>query len=88
MSKSIGFVTRFVGSDGVSLECKMAEVLWDDEHVSFWYSGRNDRDPGFATASPKPILAIRRMNGLMSASGGTIAEIGLFQNASATWRII
>lgn len=43
--KNIGFVsTRFAGTDGVSLEsAKWAEVLWQDEHVSYWYSGRNDR---------------------------------------------
>ena len=55
MSKNIGFIsTRFAGSDGVSLEsAKWAEVLWDDKHVSFWYSGRNDRDPGFSYCVPE-----------------------------------
>ena len=45
MSKNIGFVsTRFAGQDGVSLEsAKWAEVLWEDRHVSFWYSGKSDR---------------------------------------------
>jgi mannosylglucosylglycerate synthase len=42
---NIGFVsTRFAGTDGVSLEsAKWAQVLWDHEHVSYWYSGRGDR---------------------------------------------
>lgn len=55
MSKNIGFVsTRFAGSDGVSLEsAKWAEVLWDDKHVSYWYSGRNDRDPGCSYCVPE-----------------------------------
>lgn len=55
MSKNIGFVsTRFAGSDGVSLESsKWAEVLWDDHHVSYWYSGRNDRDPGCSYCVPE-----------------------------------
>jgi len=55
MSKHIGFVsTRFAGSDGVSLEsAKWAEVLWDDKHVSYWYSGRNDRDPGASYCVPE-----------------------------------
>jgi glycosyltransferase involved in cell wall biosynthesis len=55
MSKNIGFVsTRFAGSDGVSLEsAKWAEVLWDDRHVSFWYSGRSDRDPGCSYCVPE-----------------------------------
>ena len=46
MSKNIGFIsTRFAGQDGVSLEsAKWAEVLWEDEHVSYWYSGQSDRD--------------------------------------------
>lgn len=55
MSKNIGFIsTRFAGSDGVSLEsAKWAEVLWDDKHVSYWYSGRNDRDPGCSYCVPE-----------------------------------
>ena len=55
MSKNIGFVsTRFAGSDGVSLEsAKWAQVLWDDQHVSYWYSGRNDRDPGCSYCVPE-----------------------------------
>ena len=55
MSKNIGFIsTRFAGSDGVSLEsAKWAEVLWDDAHVSYWYSGRNDRDTACSFCIPE-----------------------------------
>ena len=55
MPKNIGFIsTRFAGTDGVSLEsAKWAEVLWDDRHVSFWYSGKNDRDPGISYCVPE-----------------------------------
>lgn len=55
MSKNIGFVsTRFSGADGVSLEsAKWAEVLWEDRHVSFWYSGRSDRHPGCSYCVPE-----------------------------------
>lgn len=55
MSKNIGFIsTRFAGSDGVSLESsKWAEVLWEDGHVSYWYSGRNDREPGCSYCVPE-----------------------------------
>ncbi|MFP6886083.1 MAG: glycosyltransferase family 4 protein, partial [Opitutales bacterium] len=55
MSKNIGFVsTRFAGQDGVSLEsAKWAEVLWEDRHVSFWYSGRSDRDPDISQVVPE-----------------------------------
>lgn len=55
MPKHIGFVsTRFAGSDGVSLEsAKWAEVLWDDKHISYWYSGRSDRDPGSSYCVPE-----------------------------------
>ncbi len=55
MAKNIGFIsTRFAGSDGVSLEsAKWAEVLWDDRHVSFWYSGRNDRHPDISMCIPE-----------------------------------
>lgn len=55
MPKNIGFVsTRFAGTDGVSLEsAKWAEVLWDDRHVSYWYSGRSDRHPGISHVVPE-----------------------------------
>jgi mannosylglucosylglycerate synthase len=55
MSKNVGFIsTRFAGSDGVSLESsKWAEVLWEDNHVSYWYSGRNDREPGCSYCVPE-----------------------------------
>ena len=55
MSHNIGFIsTRFAGTDGVSLEsAKWAEVLWDDKHVSFWYSGLSDRDPSFSYVIPE-----------------------------------
>ena len=53
---NIGFIsTRFAGQDGVSLEsAKWAEVLWADRgHVSFWYSGRNDRHPDISHCVPE-----------------------------------
>ncbi len=55
MPKNIGFIsTRFAGTDGVSLEsAKWAEVMWDDRHVSYWYSGRSDRDPGISFVVPE-----------------------------------
>lgn len=55
MGSNIGFIsTRFAGSDGVSLEsAKWAEVLWDDRHVSYWYSGRNDRHPDISYCIPE-----------------------------------
>lgn len=56
MPKNIGFVsTRFAGTDGVSLEsAKWAEVLWNgDRHISYWYSGRSDREPGISFVVPE-----------------------------------
>ncbi|MEM8549748.1 MAG: glycosyltransferase family 4 protein [Verrucomicrobiota bacterium] len=55
MPKNIGFIsTRFAGTDGVSLEsAKWAEVLWDDRHVSYWYSGKSDREPGISFVVPE-----------------------------------
>ena len=55
MSKNIGFVsTRFAGTDGVSLEsAKWAEALWADRHVSYWYSGKSDRDPSISHCIPE-----------------------------------
>ncbi len=55
MGCNIGFVsTRFAGTDGVSLEsAKWAQVLWDHEHVSYWYAGRLDRDPAISMEVPE-----------------------------------
>ena len=55
MSKNIGFIsTRFAGQDGVSLEsAKWAEVLWEDRHVSYWYSGESDRNPDISFVVPE-----------------------------------
>lgn len=56
MANNIGFVsTRFAGTDGVSLEsAKWAQVLWDcDGQVSYWYSGRSDRDPKISMCVPE-----------------------------------
>jgi len=53
--ENIGFVsTRFAGTDGVSLEAaKWAEVLWQDQHVSYWYGGVLDRDPAMSMCVPE-----------------------------------
>jgi glycosyltransferase involved in cell wall biosynthesis len=53
--ENIGFVsTRFAGTDGVSLEAaKWAEVLWHDKHVSHWYAGMLDRNPGVSMCVPE-----------------------------------
>lgn len=55
MSLKIGFVsTRFAGTDGVSLEsAKWAEILWESGHVSYWYAGKLDRDPGASLLVPE-----------------------------------
>ncbi len=55
----IGFVsTRFSGHDGVSLEsAKWAEVLWEDQHTSFWYAGLLDRDPAVSMCIPEAHFA-------------------------------
>ena len=55
MSINIGFVsTRFAGTDGVSLEsAKWAQVLWEDQHISYWYSGRSDRQPDITHCVPE-----------------------------------
>jgi len=52
---NIGFVsTRFAGTDGVSLEsAKWAQVLWHYKHVSYWYAGKLDRDPGVSMLVPE-----------------------------------
>ena len=55
MAQNIGFIsTRFSGQDGVSLEsAKWAEVLWEDRHVSYWYSGQSDRAPEISHVVPE-----------------------------------
>jgi len=53
--QNIGFVsTRFAGTDGVSLEsAKWAQILWDHQHVSYWYAGKLDRDPKISMLVPE-----------------------------------
>ena len=55
MPQNIGFVsTRFAGTDGVSLEsAKWAQILWDHEHVSYWYAGKLDRAPDCSMLVPE-----------------------------------
>ena len=55
MPCNIGFVsTRFSGTDGVSLEsAKWAQILWDHQHVSYWYAGKLDRDPAISMLVPE-----------------------------------
>lgn len=55
MSLNIGFIsTRFAGTDGVSLEsAKWAEILWESGHVSHWYAGELDRNPGVSLLVPE-----------------------------------
>ncbi len=53
--KHIGFVsTRFAGSDGVSLEsAKWAKILWDYQHVSYWFAGKLDRKENISMEEPE-----------------------------------
>ncbi len=55
VSQNVGFIsTRFSGTDGVSLEsAKWARILWDHQHVSHWYGGKLDRDPGVSLLVPE-----------------------------------
>ncbi len=55
MGKNIGFVsTRFAGTDGVSLEAaKWAQILWDRQHVSYWFAGELDRDASVSMLVPE-----------------------------------
>ncbi len=59
MPENVGFIsTRFAGTDGVSLEsAKWAEVLWEDKHVSYWYGGSLDREPGMSHCVPEAHFA-------------------------------
>lgn len=55
MGERVGFIsTRFSGLDGVTLEsAKWAQVLWDNEHFSFWYAGKLDRDTNVSLCVPE-----------------------------------
>ena len=66
MAQNIGFIsTRFAGQDGVSLEsAKWAEVLWEDRHISYWYSGQSDRDPGISFVVPEAYFGFSENNPL------------------------
>ena len=32
------------------------EVLWEDQHISYWYSGQSDRDPDISFVVPEGLL--------------------------------
>lgn len=55
MAERLGFIsTRFAGTDGVSLEsAKWAEILWRDQHISYWYAGRLDRADDISMCVPE-----------------------------------
>lgn len=55
MGKNIGFIsTRFEGTDGVSLEsAKWAQLLWDHQHISYWFAGLLDRHPDISMEVPE-----------------------------------
>ncbi len=55
MGKNIGFVsTRFAGTDGVSLEsAKWAQLLWDHQHISYWFAGVLDRHSSISMEVPE-----------------------------------
>jgi len=55
MGKNIGFVsTRFAGTDGVSLEsAKWAQLLWDHQHISYWFAGVLDRHASVSMEVPE-----------------------------------
>ena len=73
MSQNIGFIsTRFAGQDGVSLEsAKWAEVLWEDRHVSYWYSGQSDRDPSISFVVPEAYFGFSENKWLNERIWGT-----------------
>jgi len=52
---NIGFIsTRFAGTDGVSLESiKWAQVLEEEGHQVFWFSGRSDRPEEISMVVPE-----------------------------------
>ncbi len=55
MAEKVGFIsTRFAGNDGVSLEsAKWAEVLWDFQHISYWFGGKLDRHSDVSMCVPE-----------------------------------
>lgn len=73
MAQNIGFVsTRFAGQDGVSLEsAKWAEVLWEDRHISYWYSGQSDRNPDISFVVPEAYFGFQENKWINERLWGT-----------------
>ena len=84
MSKNIGFIsTRFAGQDGVSLEsAKWAEVLWEDRHISYWYSGQSDRSPEISHVVPRSVFWISENKWINERIWDLDQEIDLFPHES------
>ena len=77
MSERVGFIsTRFAGLDGVSLEsAKWAQVLWDNEHLSFWYAGKLDRDPAVSLCIPEAFFGHPENEWINKTHLGQIASL-------------
>ena len=73
-SHRIGFVsTRFSGTDGVSLEsAKWAQVLWDHQHISYWYAGKLDRDPSISLSVPEAYFGHAEVAAINEQAYGTL----------------
>ena len=72
--QNIGFIgTRFAGTDGVSLEAsKWARILWDHGHVSYWFAGELDRDPGVSMLVPEAHFTHPDVMAISKASFGQL----------------
>ena len=89
MSQNIGFIsTRFAGQDGVSLEsAKWAEVLWEDRHISYWYSGQSDRLRVSVLSYLRLTLDFLKTSGSMREFGGTEQREDLLPSGFVDWLI-
>lgn len=90
MAQNIGFIsTRFAGQDGVSLEsAKWAEVLWEDRHISYWYSGQSDRDPGISFVAPEAYFGFSENKWINDRIWGRSRENALLLSGFVSWLII
>ena len=90
MAQKIGFIsTRFAGTDGVSLEAaKWAQVLSEEGHQCFWYSGRSDRDPTLSFCVPEAYFGNPENVWISERIWGRQHRDKVIPNGSVPWLII
>ena len=68
------YINAFCWAGRSIVESAKGQDFWEDRHISYWYSGQSDRDPGISFVTPEAYFDFQRINGLMTEFGGRSRE--------------